>query len=179
MVTVDLSAELDMMCGRIERSFPGVLCAYQGFAHPRIPIEDVAVVIEVFLAPRGSSRPITRLTHEDCRRIWRGRQVSVVVVAHYIDDTLRYYMDDVLAILAVRGSTYFLDPGGFCEEMIPRGTARGGVPSWGGPETPGSVTNVWGVIAGVSRRAWGKRIHRSGSATAGSSVSTPEIGYVR
>jgi hypothetical protein len=175
MVIADISSELEAMCRKIERSFPGAMCAYQGFAHPRMPVEDVEVVVEVFLAPRGSSRSITRLTHEDTRLIWRNHRVSVAVVAHYVHDTLRYYIGDVLAILSTRAPTCFLDPGGFREGIIPDVAYGGRIGSWGLGRTMGCVNNAWGVKTGASRGAWGKRVRCF--STASSAVCLPEAGH--
>jgi hypothetical protein len=94
--------ELDRLCGKVERAFPEVVCAYDGFARQRMPAEDRDLVVEVFLAPRGSARRITRLTHEDARAISRALGVSVAVVVHYVHDTFRYYIDDVFSVLAAR-----------------------------------------------------------------------------
>jgi len=87
-----------------------------------MPREDEDVVLEVFFAPRGSSRAITRATYLDARRIWREYGVSVAVVVHYVEDTLRYYKRDVLSIFARRGVGLLLDPGGFLGESVPLGS---------------------------------------------------------
>lgn len=94
--------QLDRLCRKVEQAFPEAVCAYEGFARQRMPAEDRDLVVEVFLAPRGSARSITRLTHEDARTISRALDVSVAVVVHYVHDTFRYYTDDVFAILAAR-----------------------------------------------------------------------------
>lgn len=80
-----------------------------------MPREDEDVVIEVFFAPVRSGREIARATHEKLRAIWRDYGVSVAVVAHYPDDTLRYYAGDVLALWGLRGFASFLDASGFGE----------------------------------------------------------------
>jgi len=133
MVAVGLALQLDAMCRKIERIFPDTICAWGGFSQPREPTEDEDIVVEVFFAPGGSSRSITRATHEDARRLWRQHEVSVAVVAHYVEDTLRYYVDDVLAVLSSRGVADMLDPGGFCGR-----TARAGLP-WAGAACSSSI----------------------------------------
>ena len=108
----ELTRELDSLCVKVERTFRGVLCAYTGFARPRVPTEDNDIVLEIFFAPRGSTRAVARAVHDDTRRIWREHHVSVAVVTHYQADTLRYYMADVVALYSARGLGMFLDAGG-------------------------------------------------------------------
>lgn len=103
------------VCSLVERRFPSAMCAFEGFAQDRMPTEDEDAVIEVFFAPVRSGREIARATHEKLREIWRTYRVSVAVVAHYPDDTLHYYADDVLALWRLRGLASFLDASGFGE----------------------------------------------------------------
>jgi len=104
---------LDQVCDRVEKTHPGVICAHHGFSRARMPTEDNDVVVEVFFAPPDSTEPIIRCTYEERRRLRRQYGISVAIVAHYVDDTLQYYEEDVNAILLSRGLSALLDHAAF------------------------------------------------------------------
>lgn len=135
---------LQGVCSLVERRFTGAMCAFEGFARERMPAEDEDAVIEVFFAPVGSLREIARATHDELRAIWKAFGFSVAVVAHYPDDTLRYYADDVLTLWPLRGLASILDPSGFGESTS--GDARFSV------ETISVSSNAHACSAGGSPR---------------------------
>jgi hypothetical protein len=120
---------LTSLCARVEAEFPGALCAFEGFAQPRNVPEEDNCVLEVFLAPERCMRSVTRMAREDLRSIRHSSGKSVAIVIHYVDDTLRYYVDDVMASLAARRTTSvsgqgalrqrdFFDVGGFGSAQV-------------------------------------------------------------
>jgi hypothetical protein len=125
----EVRQRLEDLCGKIEQAFPGVFCAYSGFAQPRLPTEDGDLVVEVFFAPPGASRAVTRATVENTRKLRQELGVSVAVVVHYTEDTVKYYLSDVLAILMARQGApvrtpQILDLAGFPQPSECRDLAR-------------------------------------------------------
>jgi hypothetical protein len=101
----EIETRLEALCRIVEGRLAGTLCAYKGFATPRLLPEEEGVecFLEIFFAPRGCSRLIMHMVHEDLRIIRQEHGASVAVVVHYTEDTYQYYLSDVFAIYRSRG----------------------------------------------------------------------------
>jgi hypothetical protein len=126
------------VCEFIERSFQGVVCEYSGFEQPRLPTEEGETVLEVFFAPAASARSIVRAAYPRIRQLWREHGVSLVIVTHTVQDTLRFYMSDVLAIQMRRNRITVLDRCVFTRVTLFATSHWAGMTSWGLRRTLGA-----------------------------------------
>jgi hypothetical protein len=94
------TAELDALCRFVERTWPGVLAAYDGFSGPRLRPEDCDCIIEVFFVPWSREAAIIRGTYPLRKRLRRELNCHVSIICHNEEDSATRYSDDVSAVRA-------------------------------------------------------------------------------
>jgi hypothetical protein len=96
------TAVLDVLCRRIEHTWPGTLAEYRNLATPRPRVEDADCVIEVFFVDEPLEDLIIRGTFPERKRLRREQGCHVSIVCHDSAASLSHYIDDVAVLFECR-----------------------------------------------------------------------------